>query len=83
LQIFNSECCDQFEREHPPYDVQQFWSQHAEPNSLLYVPGLNVTKSPICTLHNADHGNFVKILELVIELVSTQADRVKDEFEER
>ena len=27
----------------PPYDVQQFWSQHAEPNALLYVPGLNVT----------------------------------------
>jgi hypothetical protein len=49
----------------------------------LYVPGLNVTKSTICTLHNADHGNFVKILELIIDLAKTQANGVKDEFEER
>ena len=71
------------EDDSPPYEVQQFWSQHAEPNALLYVPGLDVTKSPICTLHNADHGNFVNILEHIIQLVNTQTDRIRDEFEER
>ena len=73
----------QFEGQMPPYDVQQFWSQHAEPNPLLHVPGLDVTKSPICTLHNADHGIFVKILEHVIALVHTHNDNIRDEFEER
>ena len=73
----------QLQDDSPPYEVQQFWSQHAEPNALLYVPGLDVTKSPICTLHNADHGNFVKVLEHIIQLVNTQTDRIRDEFEER
>ena len=68
----------------PPFEAQQYWSQHAEYNALLYVPGLDVYKGPSCLMHSVDHGIFVKLLDLEVLLVKTaKGDSLADEFEER
>ena len=51
---------------------------------MLYVPGLDVYKGPSCLMHSVDHGIFVKVLDLEIQLVKkTNSGSLADEFEER
>jgi len=65
------------------FEAQQFWSQHAETNALLDVPGLDVYMTPSCLMHSVDHGVFVKVLDLIIQLVKAAGQTTSSVFEDR
>jgi len=56
-------------------------SIHPELNSFFDVPGMNPFFNPPCRMHSTDHGIFVKLLDLVKEVV--KKERKSAEFDKR
>ena len=55
-----------------PEDWSKYLSIHPEYNSMFHVPGLNPFWNPPCRMHSLDHGVFVRILELTVDLLKAR-----------